>query len=110
MQQLMEARLRGGGDVGENVGQPDQRIDVVELGRCDQRGHGRGPRSAVCGAFRALVRYHDRHHQNCFLAHSFRGGNLAGTETSFDIRYRRQCVVSERGSKQSAPLPKLRRA
>jgi hypothetical protein len=38
------------GDTGEHVGGPSQRIDVIELCRYDQRGHGRGP---VGTAFRA---------------------------------------------------------
>ena len=37
-------------DVSEHIGQPSLRIDVVELGRHDQRGHGRGSVGAALGA------------------------------------------------------------
>jgi hypothetical protein len=34
----------------EDVGEPSQRIDVIELGRHDQRGHGGSPVGATFGA------------------------------------------------------------
>jgi len=37
----MEPPLRDAGDAAEYVGEPGQRVDVVELRRHDQRGHGR---------------------------------------------------------------------
>ena len=38
------------GDAGEHVGEPGLRIDVVELGRHDQRGHDRGAVGSAIGA------------------------------------------------------------
>ena len=38
------------GDAGEHIGQPGLRIDVVELGRVNQRQHGRGALAAAIGA------------------------------------------------------------
>ena len=38
------------GDAGEHVGEPGLRIDVVELGRVDQRVHDRGALAAAIGA------------------------------------------------------------
>lgn len=37
----MEPPLRDAGDAAEYVGEPGQRIDIVELRRHYQRGHGR---------------------------------------------------------------------
>jgi hypothetical protein len=37
------------GDAGEPVGEPSLRIDVVELGRGDQRGDRRGALAAAVG-------------------------------------------------------------
>ncbi len=37
-------------DASQHVGEPSLRIDVIELGRRDQRGHDRGPASAAFGA------------------------------------------------------------
>lgn len=39
----MKPALRNAGDASEHVSEPGQRIDVVELGRHDQRGHDRRP-------------------------------------------------------------------
>ena len=38
------------GDPGQHVGEPGLRIDVVELGRLDQREHDRGALAAAIGA------------------------------------------------------------
>src|SRR4030088_449873 len=48
-QQFSNPVLRHVCDASEHVGQPCLRIDVVELGRHDQRGHGRRPVSAALG-------------------------------------------------------------
>ena len=37
-------------DTGEHVGEPGLRIDVVQLGRHDQRGHDRGAVGSAIGA------------------------------------------------------------
>jgi hypothetical protein len=47
---IYAAVLRKVGDAGEHVGQPGEWIDVVKLGRHDQRGHGGGAVSAALGA------------------------------------------------------------
>ena len=49
-QQFSNPALRDVGDASEDVGQPCLWIDVVELGRHDQRGHGRGSVGAALGA------------------------------------------------------------
>ena len=36
-QQFRKPRLRDVGDAGEHVGEPGERIDIIELGRHDQR-------------------------------------------------------------------------
>jgi len=46
----MQPALRKVGDAGEHVGQPGEWIDVVQLGRHDQRGHGGGAVNAALGA------------------------------------------------------------
>jgi len=48
-EQLVEPYLRDIGDAGEHIGQPSQWINVVELGRHDQRGHCRGTVGAALG-------------------------------------------------------------
>src|SRR4051794_26885655 len=48
-QQFSNPVLRHVCDASEHIGQPCLRIDVVELGRHDQRGHGRRPVSAALG-------------------------------------------------------------
>lgn len=49
-QQFRKSALRDVGDAGENVGQPGLRIDVVELGRHNERGHGCRSVGAAFGA------------------------------------------------------------
>ncbi|MGY4501115.1 hypothetical protein ACVWYH_005046 [Bradyrhizobium sp. GM24.11] len=44
----MQPALWNAGDAGEHVGEPGQRIDIIELGGHDQRCHDRG---AVGSAF-----------------------------------------------------------
>jgi hypothetical protein len=46
----MEPPLRDAGDAAEYVGKPGQRIDIVELRRHDQRGHGSGTVGTAFGA------------------------------------------------------------
>src|SRR6478609_9992788 len=48
-QQFSNPVLRHVCDASEHIGQPCLRIDVVEFGRHDQRGHGRRPVSAALG-------------------------------------------------------------
>ena len=57
-EQFSNPALRDVGDASEDVGQPCLRIDVVELGRHDQRGHGR---CSVGAAFGAGIHSVDRH-------------------------------------------------
>jgi hypothetical protein len=49
-QQFGKPALWDVGDAAEDVGEPSQRIDVIELGRHDQRGHGGSPVGATFGA------------------------------------------------------------
>jgi hypothetical protein len=49
-QQFGKSALWDVGDAAEHVGEPSQRIDVIELGRHDQRGHGGSPVGATFGA------------------------------------------------------------
>ena len=49
-QKLSEAELRDVGDASEHIGEPGQRIDVVELGRHDQRRHCGGSLGTAIGA------------------------------------------------------------
>ena len=42
--------MRDVSDAGENVGEPGLQIDIIELGRHDQRRHGRRPIGAAFGA------------------------------------------------------------
>ena len=49
-QQFGKPALWDVGDAAEHVGEPSQRIDVIELGRHDQRGHGGSPIGATFGA------------------------------------------------------------
>jgi hypothetical protein len=46
----MEPPLRDAGDAAEYVGKLGQRIDIVELRRHDQRGHGSGTIGTAFGA------------------------------------------------------------
>ena len=43
------------GDAGEYVGEPGLRIDVIELGRLNQREHDRGAFAAAIGAGEQLL-------------------------------------------------------
>ncbi len=49
-QQFGKPALWDVGDAAEHVGEPSQRIDVIELGRHDQRGDGGSPVGATFGA------------------------------------------------------------
>ena len=50
-QQFVEAGLRQVGDTGEHVGEPDERIDIVEF-TCRNEGKHH------CGAITAAIRAH----------------------------------------------------
>src|SRR5271169_5861825 len=52
-QQFVKPPLREAGDAGEHIGEPELWIDIIELGRYDQRCHDRG---AVCSAIRTSGR------------------------------------------------------
>jgi hypothetical protein len=41
-QQFAKPPLREAGDAGEHIGEPGLWIDIIKLGRHDQRGHDRG--------------------------------------------------------------------
>jgi hypothetical protein len=49
-QQFAKPPLRESGDAGEHIGKPSLWIDIIKLGRHDQRGHDRGAVGSAIGA------------------------------------------------------------